>query len=180
VSGAGAMDVDRLQATVDAGLAWLYDTEQPDTAILQHHGVPLPAVGNRRLSFCPVGFNRQPVVVVNVVTVTYIEDSLRPHNPLAAGELEALAALIGRSAPVSTTWNGHPAATGSIGLARPAHPSLVAAVTRYHARCPEHDSVFCSRTGCGWYRDGHRTVIYPHSGDNSCAVGAQTTVSVRS
>lgn len=174
------MDVHALQASVDAGLAWLYDTEQPDTAILQHHGVPLAAVGNRRLRFCPVGFNQRPVVVVDVVHVTYIGASLRPQNPLAAGELEALATMVGRSVPVAKTWNGHPAVTGSIGLARPAHPSLVAAVARYHARCPQHHTVFCGHTGCSWYRDGHLTVVYPRSGDNSCADGAQTTVSVES
>lgn len=180
MSGNTATGVDALQSAVEAGLAWLYDTVQPDTAILQHHGVPVAAVGNRRLSFCPVGVNRLPVVVVDVVGVTYIGDSLRPQNPLVAGELEALAALIGRSVPVATMWNGHPAVTGSVGLARPAHPSLAAAVARYHARCPEHDSVFCSRTGCSWYRNGHRTVIYPGSGNNSCAGHAETAVSVTS
>lgn len=179
MNGAGS-DVGALQATVDAGLAWLYDTVQPDTAILQHHGVPLAAVGDRRLSFCPVGVNRLPVVVVEVVGVTYIGNSLRPQNPLAAGELEELAALLRRSVPVATTWNGHPATTGSISLARPAHPSLVAAVARYHARCPQHDSVFCSRTGCSWYRDGNRTVIYPSIGHPLCSRGAQTAVSVDS
>jgi hypothetical protein len=173
-------EVAALQDAVDVGLAWLYATVQPDTAILQHHGVPVAAVGDRRLSFCPAGVNRLPVVVVDVIGVTYIGDSLRPQNPLAAGELEALADLLGRSVPVATTWNGHPAATGSIGLARPAHPSLVAAVARYHARCPQHDSVFCSRTGCSWYRDGNRTVIYPSSGHNLCSRGVQSAVNVES
>ena len=151
-----------LDATLEIGLRWLYRTEQPAGAVLQHHGMPLPATGNRKLRFCPAGANGRPVVVINVVNVEWGDPGQGPANPLAAGELEALAAAIAHTGtPVAQTWNGHPGITGSVGLAHRAHPTLRAAVDRYRAGCPQHHTVFCSRQGCSWYRDGNAKARYP-------------------
>ncbi|MFE3657237.1 hypothetical protein [Streptomyces sp. NPDC059165] len=147
-------------AVLTAGLCWLYETEQPADAHAQHHGEMLAADGNRTYSFVPVGARKLPVVVVDVARVEWIDNGPNelktPANPLEPGELEALAAeLERRGFPVDGTWNGHPGITGSVGLRRPAHPSQVAAVERYHRGCQDHParSVFCD---CEVWRAGFR------------------------
>lgn len=149
-----------------AGLAWLYDTPQPDGAILQHHGASLPPVGNRWFRFIPSGWGGRVVVVVDVAKVEWIDngpnDLATPANPLEPDELDWLTcelAVLG--VEVVHTWNGHPAITGSLALARPAHPSLLAAVERYRAGCPEHSGPLCSWGGCPWYGDGNALVVMP-------------------
>lgn len=153
-------DINR--AVLAAGLDWLYRTRQPDDAIQQHHGITLPGLGNRYYGFCPEGADKRPVVSVNVArpkhrdTVTY-----ELTNPIGPNELRALTTeLHSLGVRVTCTWNGHPGPHGSLGLDRPAHPSLLAAVKRYHAGCPEHPdrSVFCD---CDAWSAGHKRVIAP-------------------
>lgn len=153
-------------AILTAGLAWLYDTEQPDGANLQHHGVRLAGEDNRSFSFVPMGTGyRAPVVVVDVIKVEWIDNGPNQHktpaNPLLPDELAELSAtLTALGADVDHTWNGHPQITGSVGLKGPAHPSLLAAVANYRAGCQEHpvESVFCD---CGWARVGRALVVPP-------------------
>lgn len=149
--------------TITAGLRWVYETEQPGDAVLQHHGLSLPVVENRRFSFCPTGWAEHVVIVVSVAKVELGGPYEPPRNPLAPDELVAVtAALADLGADVVKTWNGHPSITGSLALTRPAHPSLVAAVKRYHAGCPQHRTVFCgSKVGCSWYRDGYARIVQP-------------------
>ena len=111
--------MEPLRSTLDAGLRWMFDTEQPPAAILQHHGTSLACPNNRRLRFCPVGWGGHPVVVLNVRRVQYGPPGLGPRNPLAAGELELLMEAIERSgaSEVVSTWNGHPPVTASVALA---------------------------------------------------------------
>ncbi|MBI0300466.1 hypothetical protein JBE04_39930 [Streptomyces sp. PRKS01-29] len=160
-----AAELHTRAAVLDAGLRWLYETEQPDNAHAQHHGEQLAADGNRSYSFVPVGARSLPVVVVDVAKVEWIDNGpnqlMTPANPLEPGELETLAVeLERRGFTVRSTWNGHPAITGSVGLARPAHPSQVAAVERYRAGCPEHPQrrVFCD---CEAWRAGFRRAVRP-------------------
>ncbi|MBE5477926.1 hypothetical protein E3G68_005280 [Mycobacteroides abscessus] len=141
------------------GLRWLFDIEQPDTALQQHHGQQIGSVGNRTLRFIPSGWNGHAIVVVEVTHVEYGQQPHQPpRNPLAPGELAAFADLLdGMGEDVASTWNGHPAITGSLALARPAHPSLRAAVSRYTAGCQRHGGTrFC---GCDWYARGHRHLV---------------------
>lgn len=144
-----------LTAALDTGLAWLFDTEQPADAHVFHLGESLWTNVNRHVSFVPSGVDHLPVVVLNVSRGEYTtshDGHVLPSNPLLKGELEDLAAdLERRGYPIHKTWNGHPGITGSVCLARPAHPTLLAAVARYHAGCPAHpsESVFC---GCEVWR----------------------------
>ncbi|MDX3230568.1 hypothetical protein [Streptomyces sp. ME19-01-6] len=161
-------------AVLDAGLRWLFETEQPADAWAQHHGEMIPADGNRTYSFVPVGARQHPVVVVDVAKVEWINNGPNqlqtPANPLEPGELQALAAeLERRGFAVEATWNGSPGAiTGSVGLARPAHPTQVAAVERYHAGCQQHPrrSVFCE---CEAWLAGFRRVVQPVIDQATCA-----------
>jgi hypothetical protein len=150
-----------------AGLRWLFDTEQPDTAILQHHGLRLAADGNRTFRFIPYGWNKHAIVVVDVTRVEQVSRGAwtEPANPLDPDELIRLSAeLAGLDAEVIHTWNGHPGTSGSLALEEPAHPSLVAAVYRYLSGCPDHAmkhamrGVFCD---CGWYQRGRTQVVLP-------------------
>ncbi|MGQ4340356.1 hypothetical protein ACN6LF_005225 [[Kitasatospora] papulosa] len=158
--------VTDLDTVLTAGLRWLYETEQPADAWDQHHGVslPLPA-DNRTYSFCPAGYRSLTVVVVNVAKVDWIDngpnDLKTPANPLKVDELDSLADdLRAHGFEVNDMWNGHPGITGSVGLARPAHPSLLAAVDRYRAGCLAHPqrSVFCD---CDAWRAGFTRIVRP-------------------
>ena len=153
------VDVQTHRGVLRSGLAWLYETEQPEAAILQHHGDGLASRGNRSVRFIPTGWGGRVVIVVEVAKVDYGTDpgARGPRNPLAVDELDAFIALLADLGhAVVHRWNGHPAATGSLALAEPAHPSLRAAVARYHAGCPCHRTTLCR---CGWYGEGHRHVI---------------------
>lgn len=153
-----------LAAVLDAGLHWLYDTVQPDDAHQQHHGIALHSPEtNRWYGFCPSGVRHVPVVHVNVLEVEWIDngpnDLEAPANPLGPHELDALAEELRRRGFESfEAWNGHPGITGSVGLVRPAHPTLVAAVQRYHGGCVVHPerSVFCDCEA--WRAEGARIV----------------------
>ena len=155
-----------LARILDTGLGWLYETVQPDDAHQQHHGIVLGLPeANRRYGFCPHGYRSRTVVIVDVAKVDWIDngpnDLKTPANPLEPNELEALAdELRRRGFTVDDTWNGHPGVTGGVGLARPAHPSLVAAVQRYHRGCTVHPkrSVFCD---CEAWTAGFRRVAEP-------------------
>lgn len=140
------------------GLRWLFDTTQPDMALQQHHGQQIGSVDNRTLRFIPSGWNGHAIVVVDVTHVDYGQPHQPPRNPLAPGELAAFADLLdGMGEDVAATWNGHPAITGSLALATPAHPSLLAAVSRYTAGCQRQGGDrFCP---CDWYVHGHRHIV---------------------
>lgn len=152
-----------LESILGTGLQWLYDTVQPDDAHQQHHGITLglPSA-NRVYGFCPAGWSNLPVVSVDVAKVEHKVDSdgdWVPANPLEPDELEALATELKlRGFETSHTWNGHPGVTGSCGLRRLAHPSLVSAVDRYRRGCVVHPqrSVFCDCEA--WRAEGARIV----------------------
>lgn len=155
-----------LARILDTGLGWLFDTVQSDDAHAQHHGIVLGLPeANRWYGFCPDGARHLPVVSVNVVKPEWIDNGFnRPStlaNPIGPAELPELAAELRRRGFESFgTWNGHPGDTGSVGLARPAHPTLVAAVDRYHRGCTVHPqrSVFCD---CEDWTAGFRRIVRP-------------------
>ncbi|MFG3136071.1 hypothetical protein ACGFZA_07590 [Streptomyces sp. NPDC048211] len=149
-----------------AGLRWLYDTEQPDDAWQGHHGLllPLPAA-NRLYAFVAANDWGDAVVVVDVAKIEWIDNGPNelqtPANPLEPDELDVLAGeLRALGVEVARTWNGHPQTTGSVGLARPAHTSLLAAVERYHAGCRVHPKrfVFCD---CADWQAGFTRIVRP-------------------
>lgn len=157
------MDVS---AALAAGLDWLFETEQPNASI-EHGGLMLAAGASRRLSFSPWGHTAPSVVVIDVVKPEWIDNGpnklMTLANPIGVTELDDLAQQIReRGYAVASTWNGHPGPSGSVGLERAAHPSLLAAAERYRAGCPDHRSVFCGREdGCGWYSRGSSLIRRP-------------------
>lgn len=154
-----------------AGLKWLFETEQPEGAMVSHHGEHLYALGNRTYQFVPRGFDsgRSPVVIVDVTFKKW--DKSDPYhwrltNGLEVGEMEAVAAdLAALGVGVVKTWNGRAGGeTGSLALEGRAHPALLAAVALEKAGCPQegsehrHGSVFC---GCGWRKPGRALAVGP-------------------
>jgi len=156
------MLADEAVAVLRAGLAWLYDTVQPDDAIPDHHGYGARA-GDRRYRFVGRGANGLPVVVASVAEPAYDKTHIDWPllNPIGGqGEMEALvAALTGLGAQVREWWNGF-GESGSVGLVRPAHPSLRAGLARYSAGCPTHNTVFCG-PGCRWLASGYARAVEP-------------------
>jgi len=143
--------------TVWAGLNWLYTIEQDDSeSIVSHHGINAPVVEGRRYRFIPSGFNPvgAPVIVVSVAKPHYTGplDNQELANPLQPGEFTQLQAQVQDCGhEIHSTWNGE-GETGSIGLATPAHPTLLAALERNRQGCPDHPKqILCSWDGCPWH-----------------------------
>lgn len=162
----GNQTMTSLATILDTGLNWLYDTVQPDDSHQQHHGIVLHLPeANRWYGFCPDGAQHLPVVSVDVLKPEWIDNGFnRPStlaNPLGADELPALAEELRRRGFESFgTWNGHPGPTGSVGLTRKPHPTLVAAVDRYHRGCTVHPErrVFCD---CDAWNAGFTLIVRP-------------------
>jgi hypothetical protein len=149
-----------------AGIRWLYGTEQPDGAIQQHLGISIPDVpANRLYGFCPSGSGALPVVSVQVSRPVFSRPG--PYGEIVNGiglhELDDIRAeLAVLDVEVSHTWNGHPGISGSLGLTVEAHPSLLAAVARYRAGCPNHPGkILCSWDGCPWFGTGDALIVRP-------------------
>lgn len=156
-----------MRELIAGGLAWLYDTVQPEGAILQHHGAIMADNDRRRTyRFIPQGWNNLPVVVADAHHRRDEHGRVRfPGGPLTRQDRADLIQLVeSLGAQVAHTWNNDAYATTSLGLLRPAHPTLLAAVARYRAGCPDHrhkdgsGDVFCR---CGWYRRGLDLVVFP-------------------
>lgn len=138
---------------LEAALRWFYETEQPADAVISHHGLSFPPLtGNRTVRLVPTGREGLPTIFIDVTNVRYarVRGEEVTANPLDPGEINRVVRLLTKlGAQVTATWHGGGGrVSGSISLARPAHPTLLKAVNRYRAGCPEHNrDVFCP---CGW------------------------------
>lgn len=120
------------------GLRWLFDTAQPDAAMVSAGGQALRS-GRRSLRFRPVDW--QGHAVIEIVGPAIAGD------PSPRAELEAYAqALDDMGEDVVASWIGRRGQVRSIALARPVHPTLRAAVDRYVAGCARHPGQQCA---CG-------------------------------
>jgi len=141
------MSPDLLDA-LDAGLAWLHDTPQPDDAL-----APFAAgldTDTHHLAFNPawrrVGQPRLPLIRLSATSF----------EPLADDELAAFGTVLAARVPVSAsptrdTWT----------LATDAHPSLLAAWDRALA-CPDHGLRKCDlRDDCPWRPTGRAALRLP-------------------
>ncbi|KAB7754422.1 Uncharacterised protein [Mycobacteroides abscessus subsp. abscessus] len=117
-----ALDITANLPALLIGLRWLYDTEQPTHARQDPHGQHLPTPAGRTLHFIPSGTAGHVLIVI---------EAAKPAS-LAPGELAAFADLLDDlGETVLSTYNGYPGTTAALALARPAHPTLRAAVARF-------------------------------------------------
>ncbi len=120
------------------GLRWLFDTAQPDGAMVSAGGQVVRS-GRRTLRFRPQDW--QGHAVIEIVGPAVAGD------PSPRVELEAyVQALDDMGEDVVASWIGRRGQVRSIALARPVHPTLRAAVDRYVAGCLEHPGQQCA---CG-------------------------------
>ncbi|MGD9989399.1 hypothetical protein [Pseudonocardia sp.] len=144
-----SLDPDVVDA-LDAGLRWLFDTEQPDNA-LAPFAASLDAA-ERHLTFNPawhpIGQPARPRIWLSTWPITELSDR----------ELVAFKRALAARVPVHST----PARDGWL-LARDAHPSLLAAVGRhYDPGCPEHGNRQCElRDDCPWRPEGRAALRPP-------------------
>ena len=139
--------------TLTTGLTWLYQTEQPDDAVADPHGIQSPAVDGRTYRFIPAGHSGAPVVVATIDNPNYIRPPMQQELTTLALQIERL------GFPFDSTWNSN-AEQGSVGLMVAAHPSLLAAARR---RCPDHLNPLCGWEGCPWLADGTAKLHRPES-----------------
>lgn len=134
------------------GLRWLYDTDQPASAIAGHDGQAMVSAGGRILRFIPrgrVGFATIRIEIAAPTTDT---------QPLSTGEIAAFADLLDDlGVAVEHTWIEHPGTSGYLALRRPANPSLCEAVARHQRGCPVHRHQH--RHNCLWYTAGTAALV---------------------
>lgn len=156
---------DRLEAlapTVISGVSWLCGTQQPPAALVRPDGLALPTVAGRRLIFVPDVGGKGPAVVVETVGTETTTGEL-----LDSDELAGLVAVIQHCGGVECVLDSPPGhQRASIRLAGSAHPSLLAAVTRYRKGCPIHRQPSCGHAlgpgaACQWYTQGFSRLILP-------------------
>lgn len=155
-----AVSVNEAADVLDAGLTWLFDTEQPAGAVCHHLGFSV-APGDRTIGFIPDV--RFPIVTM-CLAYPERDDHDELTNPLTKHDVTDLAAfLTRRGRVVRDQWNGRGTMTVSMALAGHVHPTLRDAVERYHQGCPEHKTVFCGREDlpCPWFADGNRVLVKP-------------------
>ncbi len=152
--------LESLAPTVISGVRWLYGIEQPHAALVRPDGLALPAVAGRRLFFVPDVGGKGPAIVVQTAGTDAGE-------LLDSDELAGLVAVIRHCGGIECALDSpprHPRA--SIRLAGSAHPSLLAAVTRYRRGCPVHRRPACGHAlgpaaPCQWYTQGFSRLILP-------------------
>lgn len=151
-------------AVLGAGLAWLYEVEQPDDAVQQHHGESTAWAPERRITFVPRGWDGTPLVMLDASPERWDHSRKEPVllNPLTHDEwsdLRRLLDLLGVA--IGSEWNGPPGGSGSLALVQTCSRSLEATVTRYLRGCPTHESVFCYAKGCDWFKAGRKRLVLP-------------------
>jgi hypothetical protein len=162
-------DSDAVRGLLQAGLHWLHDTAQPDHAVIDTHGAAAATSDNRLIRFVPLGWGWRASIVIEVAHVSWgAGPGGPPLNPLHPHDIDTVAAQLGAlGAAVTATRCASAGLAGNITLARSAHPSLRAAVTRFAAGCPTHHSRICGHPhrhgghNCPWYSNGQRGVRWP-------------------
>lgn len=129
------------------GLRWLYDTEQPATAVQDPHGQHLHTPAQRTVHFIPAGARGHALIIIEA---TPDKPDQHTSETLAPGELTAFADLIeDLGETVLSTYNGYPGPSAVLALARPAHPTLLTAVARFTDGPHTHD--LHEPCQCRWY-----------------------------
>jgi hypothetical protein len=156
-----------VEPTLASGLVWLYETEQPCAALVQPQGIALPVVGDRRFVFVPDVGGQGAAVGVHVATEAHRDGpDGGPREVLTGEELADIAAALKgahRGVHTRVVFTAG-AVSGHVRLSVPAHPSLLAAVTRYRAGCPRHLHLACGylrNTQCSWFADGFARLSVP-------------------
>lgn len=157
----GVAELPGIEASLCAGLRWLYRTVQPDHALVEPCGAHLSALTGR-LRVVPLGAAGTPLIVVDADLPRW---GAGYHcvalNPLPANGLTELAGQLAVLGVPGQAQHYH-RLTGVLALDVPAHPSLRAAVQRYARGCPHHHGALCGRaTSCAWRTEGRRAAIWP-------------------
>lgn len=132
------------------GLRWLYDTSQPATAVQDPRGQHLHTPAARTVYFIPSGASGHVLIIIEANPDKPDLDGHHIGRTLAPGELAAFADLIeDLGETVISTYNGYPGSIAALALARPAHPTLLAAVTRFSDGHHPHE--LHEPCQCHWY-----------------------------
>jgi hypothetical protein len=170
-----SLDVTANLPALLLGLRWLYDTEQPATAVQNPRGQHLHTPAGRTLTFIPAGTARHALLVITADTTENTLIGQPSDNSLSPGELTAFADLLeDLGEPVLSTYNGYPGTTAALALIRPAHSTLLAAVARFTDRPhPHRPDEACQ---CPWYLDqGARPVGLAELRHHAHAYRSETT-----
>ena len=153
-------DAAQIRLISDA-FAWL-GMEQPESAILSHHGISCVRLIERfHVRFTPIGAGERPVFIFEVNHPLYLSDHLV--NPFTHGDIFAVVKLLELAGvQIFDCWNGEGFSSASFSSRQFCGVSLRAAVNRYHHGCLVHpkDGVFCE---CDWLTNGYKALRLPEN-----------------
>lgn len=164
--------VPTFSAALDAGLRWLYATEQPGNALVERCGVRMVA-GDRLVRFLPVGVDGNPLIILDARPRWKPVTTAPGIGILPESELGAVVAQLRALGVETNHWQYH-TTTGMIMLSILAHPSLRAAIERFSIGCPWHHSQVCDAPisaggqGCTWHPEGHNAAVWPSVAYDGC------------
>jgi hypothetical protein len=121
--------VPTIEQVIADGLRWLYEVEQPERAVGNHHGEGIRAEGHE-IRFCASGRSIYPLVIINRI-VRY-RDHDHSLSEEIVGRVRSAIAACGRA--VGDTWNGPPSDTMTFELVDQALESQRRAIARYPNR----------------------------------------------
>jgi hypothetical protein len=152
------------------GFHWLFVTEQPEGALIQHHGWSLRAE-EYQLGFVPQAWEGHVVIVLDLGDNQFRDEDGQRLPPgkfrgLSSREISrARRAIQKLGGDIISEWNGEGCASGSFALSNLPQASLVAAVDRYRRGCrecnPDHGNVFCSDPSHLAWREGWGMIRTP-------------------
>lgn len=158
--------VNLVRQVLAAGLAWLFDTEQPPDALVRD-GRLSTLVDGVRFTFV-AGENGRAVLVVAVAEPRFERTgasarfgAYRVTNPVNADLLAAIPRLLDELGHLVAQMWGSEQST-SYRLRGTVHPTLVDAVQRFEGGCPAHGRITeWSAAGCGWLGHGTGQLVAP-------------------
>lgn len=135
------------------GIAWLYEMEQVEGAIIGPQGLSIRVPDEQRIvSFHPIGSHDFPVMVLR---------TLDPEKELRRNELMSAMQWCQRlKVTVRQLWGGRSSPEGTVEFRRLAHPTLIRAARLYREGCEEHGGLPDHTSQ--WFTRGHALVRVPH------------------
>lgn len=141
-----------VKTAIVQGVAWMYETQQPEGALLPAQGFVIPVPDEQRtVSLHPLGAHDRPVIVVAHTD---------PEQSLRRNEIKTLATWCQRMRiSVRNVWEHHPCHGGTVELGKRSHPTLAQASRAYGDGCPEHG--YRTDPACDWYTRGYALLRTP-------------------
>jgi len=158
--------IEALRPHLKVAFDWLSSSEQPEGALIQHHGIYL-------LPDCSPEFSvqiapetilrnqsiRRTVVIIEHRDKKFVDGAAT--NVLTEEEFKSFIELVNSFYPVFDHWNGVGCESGSMSVAADVSDGVVRLLATYRGGCPTHKHSLCSWEKCSWFKEGRAKAVLP-------------------